>query len=99
MEDIFAGERMSNLFVKFEKEALKKLDKISGDYSEAYKLASKLNDIRDSLRYDMGLSGKEAVKRIWEVMKGRFDVNMQPIPYLYKKYKHDDVDQIVGRFY
>ena len=99
MEDVFVNERMSSLFLKFEKEVLKKLDRVSSSAPIAVQLVQGIEEVRSEIEMKMGLTGRAAVKAIWEAMKGKFDSLMQPFPYLYKKYGRYEVDQIVGRYY
>ena len=99
MEDVFAGERMPSLFLKFEKDILKKLDRVPSYSPIAVQLVQGIDEVRSQVNTKMGLRGRDAVKAIWEAMKGKFDSQMQPWPYLYKKYGRGEVDQIIGRYY
>ena len=99
MGDVFGKETMAGLLIRLEKEVGRKSNKVLSSSLMVEQLAKDLDEVRGELRHDMGLGGKDAVKKMWEAMKGKFESDVQPIPYLYRKYGKEEMDQIIGRHY
>lgn len=94
--DVFAAERMPSLFLKLESAVIRKMKELPASAPVGVQMMEGLNKVQAEVQPKFNLTGTEAVKAIWEAMKGTFNRDMQPIPYLYRKYGNEAVDAIVG---
>lgn len=95
--DPFASERMAGLYRKFEHDVISKVNRLPASAPIAAQLLKGLKEVRDGIKNKMGLQGSAAVFEFWKVMSEGFTRDMQPMPYLYRKYGRTVVDRLLGQ--